>query len=141
MRTSPVAARIVTVARKKYHQERDAGEETARAVESLHAEEDVDERETNRDCQRGGVDAAGPRRRGANGRQRRADKVNRHEAAEHIRIGETLAQRQRRAAGAHDDHGADEQQPAPAVDEPALLRHQRHGAEPDGKSACGNVNR
>jgi hypothetical protein len=73
----------------------------------------------------------GPCRHGADGRQRRTDKVDRHQAAEHIP--------QDRGAGAHDEHGVDEQQPAAAVDGPALLHQESDGAKNNREPARGNV--
>ena len=59
----------------------------------------------------------------------------------HILVGGTFEKPQDRGAAAHDQHGADEQQPTAAVDRPALLRDESYGAENNGKPACSNVNR
>src|SRR5215813_12586016 len=52
-----------------------------------------------------------------------ADTVNRHQAAKHISVGGTLAEAQERGGGAQDEHGVDEQQPAAAMDGPPLLHY------------------
>src|SRR5437016_12049645 len=61
------------------------------------------ERESNGDGQRGNITTAGPCRHGADGRQRRTDKVNRHQAAKHISVGGTLAEPQERC-GRSEEH-------------------------------------
>ena len=121
------------MARKKEHRERDAVEETARAVEGLHTARDIDERESDRNRQRDNVYPASPWRHRADGGQRRADEVDRHHATQHIP--------QDRGGGAQDEHGVDEQQSAAAMDGPPLLRQQRYGTENNGEPACGNVDR
>jgi hypothetical protein len=120
---------------------RDAAGGKARVVKGLDAAHEGAEREPDHDQQRDTIDRPRPWRHGADGRQRRADKVGRHEADEHIPVGGTLEKPQERGAEAHDEHGVDEQQPAAAVDGPALLHDQSDGAENHGEPACGNVDR
>jgi hypothetical protein len=70
--------------------------------------------------------------------RQRAGKVEDHQAGEHIRVGGTLAKPQSLSAGAHDEHGTDEQHPGAAVDGPALLHRQSYGAGNNGEPACDN---
>lgn len=85
------------------------------------AGDNVEECESDRDRQPGNIDTARPRRRRAYGRQRRHDKVRRPLAAKNI-SGGTRAKPQDGGGDTHDEHGVDEQQPAAAMDRPALLR-------------------
>jgi hypothetical protein len=122
------------------HEKWGAVENTPRAVECLHAAQDIDDREYHGDGQRGHIDRSGPSRHGPDGGQRRDHKVGRHQAAEHIRVGRTsFSKPQDRGAGAQGEHGTGEQQPAAAVDGPALPRQQGCGTENNGKPSGSNV--
>jgi hypothetical protein len=138
MRTSPIAASIMMVARKKSIWNGAPLRQPVGLIEGLEAGDNVEECESDRDRQPGNIDTAGPRRRRAYGRQRRHDKVRRPQAAKNI-SGRTRAKPQDGGGDTHDEHGVDEQQPAAAVDRPALLRRESDGAKNNREPACRNV--
>jgi hypothetical protein len=86
---------------------RNAARGQAWSADPLHPPDDREERECDRDRQRRRIDPAGPWRYGADGRQRRTDKVRGHQAADRIA--------QDRGSSRHHRHCENEQQSAAAV--------------------------